>query len=175
MSRRLDLDFSGRPPLPSLAGMLLLLAGALLALLATEQVADALVAQARYDESLARLDASNPAAHPKPAAKGPADPRAAARGAARRQVAQALESPWADLLDAIEARPDGRVALLAVEPSAVKRTVRITAEARDAQAMLDHLSLLQQDGHLFEVALVSHQRQTQAPGAPWRYQIQGAW
>jgi Tfp pilus assembly protein PilN len=107
--------------------------------------------------------------------KGLADPRTTARRVASKQVAQSLQSPWADVLDAIEVKPNGNVALLSVEPSAIKRTVRITAEARDADAMIEHLGMLQQDARLTDVALVSHQRLVAIPGAPWRYQIQGTW
>jgi Tfp pilus assembly protein PilN len=173
---RLDLDFSGRPRRGPGLGLVLLAAGAVLVLLATARVAEALTARAANSGSLAELEAAANRNTARPAPKGAVnDPRLAARNAVNRQVAHQLESPWADLLEVIEVHPDGKVALLAVEPSAIKRTVHITAEARDVDAMLEHLSLLQKDPRLVDVVLVSHQRQTQAPGAPWRYQIQGSW
>jgi Tfp pilus assembly protein PilN len=67
------------------------------------------------------------------------------------------------------------VALLAVEPSAARRSVRLSAEARDAQAMLAWLQALQRDARLAQVLLVSHQVQTQTPGTPVRFQIQASW
>jgi hypothetical protein len=153
----------------------LLLVGSFVAILSTSMVSDALAARAAYRASLQELQARSSRPLSKPAVKGPADGRAVARGAASKQVTEALQSPWAELLDVIDVKPEGDVALLSVEPSAVKRTVHITAEARDEAAMLEHLSLLQKDPRLSGVRLTSHQRQTQVPGAPWRYQIQGSW
>jgi hypothetical protein len=172
--RRIDLEFAVARRTPRL-GIALLAAGVLLAAAATARVADALAAHARYGEGLAELDASAVRASTAPGRKGPPGPGGEFRGLVDKQVAQSLQSPWADLLDAIEMQPAGTVALLAIEPSALKRTVRITAEASSAEAMLEHLSMLQQDPRLSGVTLVSHQRQMQAPGAPWRYQIQGSW
>ena len=94
---------------------------------------------------------------------------------AARQATQSLQSPWSDVLDALELRPENDVALLSVEPSATKRTLLLTAESRDIPAMLEHLVMLQNDARLKDVALVAHQRQAQAPGTPMRYQIKATW
>jgi HAMP domain-containing protein len=171
---RIELDFSGRPRRTPGLGLAVLAVGAVLALLSTVRMADALAARATYRADLEEMD-SSARPHTKAAPKAPADGRALARGAASKQVAQALQSPWAELLAVMDVKPEGQVALLAVEPSAVKRTVHITAEARDEAAMLQHLSMLQQDPRLSGVTLTSHQRQSQTPGAPWRYQIEGTW
>lgn len=170
----LDLDFGTRRRRVRPLAVLLLLAGAAFAAFALLRVADALAERAAARAELARLEAARPGAA-KPAPKRAPEARLAAQVQAGRQVAKSLASPWGDLLEAVEQRPPKDVALLAVEPSAAKRTVRITAEARDAQAMLAHLKLLQQDGRLGDTLLVSHQRQLQAPGNPWRYQIQATW
>jgi hypothetical protein len=173
---RIELDFAERRRRRTpRVGFAFLLVGALLAVVSTLRVTDALASHAAYRASLQELEAKASGPHPKPVAKVPVDGRAKARGAASKQVAQALQSPWAELLEVIDVKPEGEVALLSVEPSAVKRTVHITAEARNEAAMLEHLSLLQQDPRLSGVTLTSHQRQTQVPGAPWRYQIQGSW
>jgi hypothetical protein len=172
---RIEFDFSERPRRAPALGLVLLLTGSVVAVVATSMVSEALAAGAAYRASLQALQARSSRPAPKAAAKGPVDGRALARGAAGRQVAQALQSPWADLLDVIDVKPEADVALLSVEPSAAKRTVNIMAEARDEAAMLEHLSLLQKDPRLSGVRLTSHQRQTQTPGSPWRYQIQGSW
>jgi Tfp pilus assembly protein PilN len=62
-----------------------------------------------------------------------------------------------------------------VEPSAAKRNIRITAEARDALDMLAYVAALQQDPRLSGVILLSHQVQAQAPGMPLRFQLQAGW
>jgi Tfp pilus assembly protein PilN len=56
-----------------------------------------------------------------------------------------------------------------------KRSVRLTAEARDDTEMLAYLAALQQDPQLSSVILASHQVQSQAPGTPVRFQIQASW
>ena len=68
-----------------------------------------------------------------------------------------------------------RVTLLSVEPSGLKRSVVVTAEARDASAMLAHLRALQDDGRLRHITLVGHQREVQVAGSPLRYRLQGEW
>ena len=172
---RLQLDFAQAAPRSPKLGWLLLVAGAALALLCLTEVADALAAKASYREALSGLQTSPATPQARPQPKEGRDPREAARNLASRQVSASLHSPWADLLEAIEATPKDSVALLSIEPSAVKRTVRITAEAGTSQAMLAHLKTLQSDARLADVSLISHERRTQVPGAPWRYQIQGSW
>ena len=78
-------------------------------------------------------------------------------------------------LSALEAAPHENVALLGIEPSIAKQQVRLTAEARDPEAMLDYVAALQADPRLSQVVLVSHQVQTQAAGKPVRFQMQSAW
>ena len=169
----LDLDFAAPRRRVTALGLVVLAGGMLMAGLAAVQLSEVLSHQNLYEQRLASLAAAKP--RPKEAPKSAPDARAAARYQAGRQVAQLLDSPWPALLGVIEVRPATDVALLAVEPSATKRTVNITAEARTAGAMLEHLAMLQDDKRLTGVTLVSHQQQQQAPGAPWRYQIQGSW
>ena len=176
MPARIELDFGPRRRRPRAAAAVLLLAGTLLAGAAAALLADALLRHTALKAELASADSDT--ARPLrgiSAARPTIDPRTLSRVRASSTVAQSLQRPWQDLLDAMEQRPRADVALLAVEPSALKRSVRITAEARNEAAMLEHLALLQQDGRLFDVALVSHQKQLQAPGTPWRYQIQRSW
>jgi len=173
--QRIRLDFAPRRARPTAASVAACVAGALVLAAAAALVGRQWLARAALQDEMARIEAGAARPSGRSGAKPAADPRAAARALAGRQVAMALERPWDDLLAAMELRPSADVALLAVEPSALKRTVRITAEARSPQAMLQHLAMLQTDGRLASVWLVSHQRQPQAPGNPWRYQIQGTW
>ena len=98
-----------------------------------------------------------------------------ARSRATLRVAHGLQTPWSDLLNALESAPHDNVALLAIEPSLQKQTVRLTAEARQPEAMLDYLAALQSDARISHLTLVSHQVQTQAPGKPVRFQLQAVW
>ncbi|MFZ2651127.1 MAG: hypothetical protein WA210_13580 [Burkholderiaceae bacterium] len=171
----LQLDFAQAAPRAPRLGLFLLVAGTVLMLICLTQFADALAAKASYREALAELDAPRSVEQAKSPPQETRDPRNASRSLATRQVSQSLLSPWAELLQALETAPRGSVALLSIEPSALKRTVRITAEARTAQDMLEHLKMLQSDPRLADVTLVTHERQVRVPGEPWRYQIQGAW
>ncbi len=92
-----------------------------------------------------------------------------------RQIAQTLATPWSDLIASLEEAPQQSVALIAVEPSASKQSLRLTAEARDATAMLAYVAALQADPRLTAVMLVSHQVQSQAPGTPIRFKVQATW
>jgi Tfp pilus assembly protein PilN len=103
------------------------------------------------------------------------EPGELARVRTLRQVARSLTTPWADVLESLESAPNESVALLSVEPSVAKRSLRITAEARGPQEMLDYVGALQRDGRLSRVILASHELQAKAPGTPVRFQIQAAW
>ena len=110
---------------------------------------------------------------PVPAAK--ADPRQVALARTSRQVAFTLNTPWSGLLTSLGSTARQDVALLGVEPSVAKRSVRLTAEARNDGEMLAYLAALQHDPRLSSVVLASHQVQSQAPGTPVRFQIQAQW
>ena len=64
------------------------------------------------------------------------------------------------------------MALLAIEPSIQRQQVRLTAEARQPEAMLDYVAALQSDTRLSQVVLLSHQVQALSPGQPVRFQMQ---
>lgn len=174
-ARPLHLEFAdqrqriGRPGLALLAVVMLLL-GTQAALLF-----DRLRTHAVQTEALAAADARRARATPAASPPKPADPAEVTRTRVARQVAQNLVTPWADLLESLETSPKQNVALLSVEPSVAKRTLRLTAEARTPQDMLDYLQALQRDERLGGVVLTSHQLQSQTPGQPIRFQLQASW
>ena len=90
------------------------------------------------------------------------------------QTARRINAPWGTLLAALENTPSN-VALLVVEPTAATRAVLLTAEAATPRDMLDYLRLLKEDHRLHDVHLVSHTVQTQVPGTPLRFQLEGIW
>lgn len=89
-------------------------------------------------------------------------------------VASDLSAPWPELLRSMEASRSRDIALVRVEPVAARGTLRITADARHAEAMLDYLEQLDAQG-LADVTLTSHQVQAQQPGTPIRFQVQARW
>lgn len=173
-SQAVSIDFAPGARRTALGGRLLLLAGvALLAavlwqggrLVAERGAALAAIHDAEPDR--VRGSAARPAPH--------ADPHQIALLRSTHEVASTLNTPWSGLLTSLGSTARKDVALLGVEPSVAKRSVRLTAEARDDSGMLAYLAALQQDPRLSSVILASHQVQSQAPGTPVRFQVQAQW
>jgi hypothetical protein len=168
----LDLNFSptrrNRP-----AGWLLLAAGVGAALVAAVQFQSAEAARTAMATELhstnGRLTGNRGDAV---RAGPPLDPRVSK---AANQIARELQMPWAEMLAALEAIPAPEVALLGVEPSALRHVVRITAEAKNSAAMLDYLQALQGGRQFSDVWLTSHLVQAQTPGVPVRFIVQLKW
>ena len=60
-----------------------------------------------------------------------------------------LALPWAQLIDSLERAAMKEVALLNIQPDAQNRVLRVTAEARRQEQMLDYLRRLSATGLLF--------------------------
>ena len=170
-----DLDFAPAARRVRPLGLALLGTGVIAVLLGGIVWGEAWSAQSAQASTLAALDNGDTDAGARNARPTPATPGEQARNRAALRVARGLQTPWSDLLSALEAAPHENVALLGIEPSIAKQQVRLTAEARDPEAMLDYVAALQADPRLSQVVLVSHQVQTQAAGKPVRFQMQSAW
>jgi len=171
---RLDLNFAPGARRVSRLGIALLVAGALGTAAAAFKWE---TLHASRVESLARVEAQASrrlasAERPRPTQP---DPRRVADERMSRQVAHSLMVPWSDLLEAVESVPSHDVALLAVEPTVSRQTLRITAEARDVRQMTACVAALQKSPRLVGVVLLSHQSQVQSPGMPVRFQVQATW
>jgi len=90
-------------------------------------------------------------------------------------VVRALSRRWDTVFGAIEAVSDAEVALLAIEPDAQKGVVRITAEAKNKNAMLRYLTRLQDHRPLQRVLLDNHEVRTEEPERPVRFVVSGEW
>lgn len=88
---------------------------------------------------------------------------------------QQLNLPWRALHDAIGAATPAGVALLALEPDARRRSIKITAEARSSDSMIGYLEKLKQQDLFAGVTLVRHEINEQDPNRPIRFQIQAQW
>ena len=114
---------------------------------------------------------------PPPVAVAPAPKIAIApaqANAVNAAVAQ-LNLPWRDLAAALgEATPES-IALLALEPDAKRRTVRISAEARSSDDMLAYVARLQAEEWFSSVVLTRHEVMQQDPNRPLRFQIVATW
>lgn len=171
----LHLEFAPGARSVSWAGRALLGVSAVLLAFELFQMGSALVARRAESAGLVEFEArrSRIAAVLVPLARP--NPAYLAKVRSAQLVARSLTTPWADLLAALESAPQQAVALLSIEPSWSKQSVRLTAEAHDPQAMLDYIDALQNDSRLLSVALISHQFELQTPGAPVRFQLQAGW
>jgi len=90
-------------------------------------------------------------------------------------VILALSLPWEALFEALESSQTKEVAVLAIEPDAKKGLVRISAEAKKLESMLDYVANLQKIALFREVLVLNHQIQDQDPEKPIRFVLQAAW
>ncbi|WP_433739998.1 PilN domain-containing protein [Pseudomonas putida] len=106
----------------------------------------------------------------------PAETREQAQNLAEmRKVSQQLRRPWERLFSTLEAMPRENVALLSITPDARKGQVRISAEARDLEAMLDFHQRLEATDELSDVSLLSHEIVTNVPEQPVRFNLSATW
>jgi hypothetical protein len=168
---RLDLDFSPARR-NGLGGWALLFVGVVAALLAAVQFQSAEAARMARASELSTVNGRLAGPRDNVRAGPPVDPRVSK---AANQIARELQMPWAEMLAALEAIPAPEVALLGVEPSALRHVVRITAEAKNSAAMLDYLQALQGGREFSNVWLKSHLVQNQTPGTPVRFIVELKW
>ncbi len=89
-------------------------------------------------------------------------------------IAAKLTLPWDELFRAVEGAEAKDVALLSLEPDSRHRSLRITAEAKDKQAMLAYLASLASGKTLLDVHLIEHEVQAEA-GQPVRFTLLASW
>jgi Tfp pilus assembly protein PilN len=124
--------------------------------------------------ALARARASAPVVRPVALRQVLAPPAQAQAEAVNAAILQ-LNLPWRALHDAVRAATPPSVALLALEPDAKKHTLRITAETRASEGMIDYVrSLRNQDG-FSSVTLARHEINEQDPNHPIRFQVDAQW
>ena len=142
-----------------------------------------LVSQVRqYQEEREALDAlqaaiaaRSQAVRPLPVAAQPTFAVSDAQARAVNDAVMQLNLPWRDLVEAVRAATPGNVALLALEPDAKRRTLRITAEAKNSDDMLAYVARMEEQGWFASSALVRHEIAEQEPNRPLRFQISAQW
>ena len=173
MMRALELDFA-RPRRAGPAGWAMLLAGA---------IATALlfVAGQGYERDLTQHRAVvQRAEQALPGAARPAASAAEAKAqqavlAEVRRVGAQLDLPWGELFGALESIAVADVALLSLSPDARKRQLRISAEARNVEAMLDFHRRLEESTVFRDVSLINHEIVAQVPERPVRFNLVADW
>lgn len=103
-------------------------------------------------------------------------PIAAAQAAAVNAAIAQLNLPWLALQDALATATPPTIALLALEPDARKQVLKITAETRSSDAMIDYIVQLKQQ-ELFGtgVHLLRHEINELDPSKPLRFQLEARW
>ena len=172
--RALRLEYGGNPAAHPL-GTVVLVIGFLLGVFVLVQYRAAREELTTQEVKTAEIRKSDKRGAP--AVRGnPRDLEASAQEYKLAQVAlQRLSLRWNDLFSALEStRPTG-VALLAIEPDPAKSVVKLTAEAKTADDMLDYVERLQAAGGLTDVVLASHQIKQSDPLQPMRFVVLASW
>lgn len=86
-----------------------------------------------------------------------------------------LNLPWRELYEAVRAATPDSVALLALEPDAKRRSLRVTAEARSSDDMFAYVGQMQAQEWFSTVVLTRHEIVEQDPNKPVRFQISAQW
>ncbi|MFU2329140.1 PilN domain-containing protein [Pseudomonas sp. NFX98] len=106
----------------------------------------------------------------------PAETREQAQNLAEmRKVSQQLRRPWERLFATLESMQRDNIALLTLTPDARKGQVRISAEARDLDAMLDFHRRLEASDELSDVSLLSHEIVANVPEHPVQFNLSATW
>lgn len=92
-----------------------------------------------------------------------------------RKVSQQLRRPWERLFTTLEAIPHDDVALLTLTPDARKGQVRISAEARNLETMLEFHQRLEASDELSDVSLLSHEIVANVPEHPVQFNLSATW
>jgi Tfp pilus assembly protein PilN len=139
-------------------------------MLARQQALDAQLATVRASMNVPASAAAASAAKAAP----PVAVGAAQAGAVNSAILQ-LNLPWPALRDAVQAATPPGVALLALEPDARRRNLKITAETRDADSMIAYVEQLKRQELFADVVLLRHEINETDPNRPLRFQVDAAW
>jgi Tfp pilus assembly protein PilN len=90
-------------------------------------------------------------------------------------VWQLLNQPWPWLFQALEDSKTDDVAVLSIEPDAVKKTLRIIAEVKKREAMMAYIQRLQAQPMLRKVELIENHINAQDNEKPLRFSLSAEW
>ncbi|RQZ24279.1 hypothetical protein DIE16_35380 [Burkholderia sp. Bp9090] len=173
MSRTLDIDFCRRRARIGVSGAILLGVAALLWGACAVRLWHAYAENDRIRDALALVQHRTFAQQH--VVKLP--PSAAARLAEKQSqaVLRELTVPWQTLFSIVEDYPGHDVALIGIDQNPAQGQIRITAEAKDPDAMIAYLKYLQTSDVLREATLNGHLVEENVAGKPVRFQITAVW
>ena len=172
--RKLELDFRRSKTGAQWPGYVLLTCSLALAIITGVQYQKLAEASEQAQDSLAQTGA---AARRQMAAKhADVDTGQLDRDMRRaRDAAAALKQPWSELFVNVEAASLPNVALLSIDSDSDKHQLKISAEAKDLQSMLDYVRALSAQPKLANTYLLSHRVQQQDPQHPVRFVLTARW
>ena len=91
------------------------------------------------------------------------------------EILQQLATPWRALFNTVEDSNQKEIALLAIQPDAGKRVLRLAGEAKNFDALLAYIARLEQSPMLSQVYLSSHELRVQDPQKPVRFALVANW
>ena len=89
-------------------------------------------------------------------------------------VVRQLTLPWAQIIEAVEKASSSEVTVLQLQPETQQRSLRLTAEAKNREAMLRYVRRLGETRVLTGVHLINHHVQTEDPSRPIQFGVQAA-
>jgi hypothetical protein len=164
--RRLDLDFIAPPLRPLWPGTLLLAVSLALAAALGMHYHGVRVELDRLETASGLISAER-----RPQRAIPKE-RVEEEAKYAETVVRQLTLPWASLVGTIEEAATKDVAILQLQPDAQQRLLRLTAEARHQEAMLEYLRRLVSGSVLTDVHVVSHQVQQEDSQRPIQFAVQ---
>jgi Tfp pilus assembly protein PilN len=173
MIPRLHIDFSQRRARTATSGMILLCAAAVLLLASGVRLCQAYGENDRAQAALEALRQQTLAT--RHVTKAPPAPAVKLAEKQSQSILRELTVPWQDLFSIVEDYPDHDVALIGIDQNPAQSQIRITAEAKDFDAMIAYLKYLQASLLLREAVLNDHLIETNVPGKPVRFQITAVW
>jgi hypothetical protein len=166
--RRLDLDHLAPARRPRWAGYLVLALSLLAAGEISQRYREAQLAMERNAEVQGMLNVQRTPVKSIP------------RGQLEEQVKNAetvvhqLTLPWGRLIETLEATGSKDIAILQLQPDAQQRVLRISAEARNQEAMVEYLRRLSEVNGFAYVHLLNHQVQQENPQRPIQFAAQAS-
>jgi hypothetical protein len=149
------------------------LAGIMVLALALGLAAHLVLKYRDTQDRLAQLEAVEAmVSAPRPVRALPRERLDAELKAAQATVRQ-LSLPWAQLIDSLERSAMREVAVLHVQPDAQQRLLRVTAETRGEELMLEYLRRVGASGFA-EAHLVSHLVREDDPQRPLQFSLQAS-
>lgn len=83
--------------------------------------------------------------------------------------------PWEELFKALESAKDDRIALIALQPNAQKREIRISGEAQDFDALILYRDKLAAERVLSNIQLMTHQIVAHPTRQPVKFDLIASW